>query len=161
MRKTKIVEWAADVPYRFTLKTVTVAGDLRRADLLTEGHAWFAQRYGIESQAAIDEYRTALEAGDVPAEVRRRFALLWKITDWASVMASLDRVEVQRGGEWQTVDPGIERAALSWQTYEAFAEDVPQELFVLLAEAAHEVNPFLWRIAGDDDAKKNEKPSGS
>jgi len=156
MRKTKIVEWAADQPYRFTLKTVTVAGDLRRADLLAEGHAWFAQRYGIESQAAIDEYRTALEAGDVPAEVHRRFALLWKITDWASVMASLDRVEVQRGGEWQTVDQP--HALFS---YEAFAEDVPQELFVLLAEAAHEVNPFLWRIAGDDDAKKNEKPSGS
>jgi len=155
MRKTKIVEWAADQPYRFTLKTVTVAGDLRRADLLAEGHAWFAQRYGIESQAAIDEYRTALEAGDVPAEVHRRFALLWKITDWASIAASLDAIETQIDGKW------ADDNSFDFTDFDAFSEDVPQELFVLLAEAAHEVNPFLWRIAGDDDAKKNEKPSGS
>jgi len=154
MRKSKIVEWDADQPYRFTLKTVTVAGDMRRSDLLAAGHRWFAQAHGIEAQAAIEAYRAALEAGEVPPEAHRRFALLWKITDWASIVASLDRVEVLRRDKWETVDH-------AWQSYEAFAEDVPQELFVLLIDAAHEVNPSLWRVPADDDAKKNGQSSDS
>lgn len=154
MRKVKIVEWDADVPYRFTLKTVTVAGDMRRSDLQAGGHRWFAQAHGIEAQAAIETYRAALEAGEVPPEVHRRFSLLWKITDWASIVAALDRVEVQRDGKWEPMDH-------AWQTYEAFAEDVPQELFLLLIDAAHEVNPSLWRVPADDDAKKNGQSSDS
>ena len=157
MRKTRIVEWDGDERYRFTLKTVTVAGDMRRSDLLAEGHAWFTERRGVEVQDAIDAYRAALQEGDVPEEARRRFAELWMITDWASIVASLDRVETQQGREgaqsWKQIDDG------HLYSYEAFAEAIPQELFVLLADAAHEVNPHLWRIAADDEAKKNEKTS--
>lgn len=156
MRRTQTVEWAADQAYRFTLQTVTVAGDMHRADLLTAGHGWFAQRYGVDSGEAIDEYRSCLEAGEVPAAVQRRFSLLWRITDWASVMASLVQLEIERDGKWEAV--GVSE---QWKSYEAFAEEVPQELFGLLAETAHAVNPSLWRIAGDDDAKKNEQGSAS
>lgn len=132
---------------RFTLRSVSVLDDIRRAALLEAGRAWLTETLDIDPEAFVESTKDRqLERRDVEI-----FAAMRQVANWAAIVVSIEKLEAQpEGGEWAAIP-----VPDAWFTFEGFAAEIPGDLFTRLIECAHELNPLLWAVPMDDDAKKN------
>lgn len=148
------VEWrTADGGVRFHLRTVTVLDDIRRSALLEAGRVWLTSELGVDLEAFVAETKQSeLSRRDVEI-----YHAMQRVADWASIVVAIERLETQAdGGKWEAVP-----VPDAWFTFDGFAAEVPGDLFARLVRASHELNPLLWHVPMDDEAKKNASTSAN
>lgn len=108
-------------------------------------------------QAYLRSARAWIDAEAANASEEERLALFDVCIKWATALAALVRLEertIDRNGgadeAWTAID-----APAAWRTVEGFLEDVPADLAAALYVATVELNPGLFGLANDEDAKKN------
>lgn len=141
--------------WKFTLATATVAGAGRFADATSIGRDEYREQNGRE---VVPDLRS----NDVDI-MRAALRHINRTGDYAAVMAAIVKIEERTrprvdtdAGQWKEIEIPPE-----WSTMAGFFEHVPAGLANQLVEAAHSLNPGLWRTPSDEEAEKNAGASGA
>lgn len=108
-------------------------------------------------QAHLRTARSWLDAEAAASDENARTELFDVCFKWAAVLAGLVRLEsrrIVRSGDGNEPWAMIELPA-DWRTVDGFLENVPAELAAAIYSAVLDLNPGLFGLATDDDAKKN------
>lgn len=155
------------VRFRFTLKSVTVYDENARDRMLKSEREAFEKDYGITPGNFVQWYfdtfgakiksEVEYEAGEKLSkdEAAEIFAEVQDTANWATVYVCLHKIEEGEGPlhEPDTVTWKDSEIPKSWRSYSDFMKEVPRPLFDALIVASNALNPGVWRVGMDDEAK--------
>lgn len=160
-------ELPALTEYRLTFGTVTMAEEIKRDDLLKTVREGFETQHGINPgtyslwfvDTFIREIVSEIEYERGTTLDRYQAAVIWSSTrdmaDWATFMSCLIKVEERQasmlnGGEpaWKVIAPPE-----SWYDFDGFIKQIPRKLLDACVEVCNGLNPGVWEVQMDDDAK--------
>lgn len=152
-RLLAILDAATVEEWRFTLSTVTIAGQGRYNAALRRFNAWHAAQYGKTPLEALTEANKAPES-----DAAQETIALWNASlAWASIYSSLSAVETRSRPILAEDAPWQEAEGVDWADYATFEVTVPGDLAIALSRAAEALNPGLWTVGVESDEKKRKR----
>lgn len=142
--------------YRFTFVSGTMASSGRYWQLMRDFEEWHKETFGLSNEEA--------RGSDEAIKSQEAWRSWTQANDHAAIIASLRSIdqrcrEVEGDGKeppWNTLEMPPD-----WLTFKGFYEAVPFVLAIALADAAHAMNPGLWRPQSSEEAKKKGGASAS
>jgi hypothetical protein len=158
--------------YRFSLSTLTVAGQNRFNAAMRRFYAWFEVQWGRAYDDVLKTYREALQAhlkrngngggnplGAPKATDEHSEAMqLWEAAQgWAAITAALSAVETRTRPILADDAPWQEAEAPDWDEYPTFEATIPGDLATALVNAVAALNPGLFGPDLRDEETKKKR----
>jgi hypothetical protein len=145
--------------YRLTLSSCSVADSGNYYAYLREFYRWYEETYGMSHDLAMES-----QDRDRKEEALRLYN---QANDYAAVMASARKFEHRSRSIALPDDASApiaeakneawteEKIPEEWKSFSTYRMSAPWSAALSWTEAAHAVNPGLWRFQTIEDAKKN------
>lgn len=150
-----VAQSGVTVQHGVVVQTITPLLELRRNTYVRKGHEWFTERYDQEPGEFSEEFREAIEKGELSFDLQERWDALRLAVDWATFMASA--TSVSRCENAGTGYGSIDYAQIpdEWNDPAVFFSQVDHDLFEMAVEEANRLNPGLWRLTDSEEEKKS------
>lgn len=156
------------VQYSMTFTSATMREEVERSALIKSVTDWFEGTYGIappmyavwfrDTYITNTETRIEYPEGEKLSrdEASRIYLVTLDIGRWATMLVCLKKVETREVSMWDDKDdPAWKEIAVpdDWKNFEQFLDIFPRSLFDEAVQICDDLNPSVFMIRTDEDAK--------